>query len=111
MAEYLIFCHSVQYLLSSHLLSKNINIRIYKTIILPLVLSRCETLSLTIREEPETEGVCEYLDRRDEVTGGCNKLHEEKHHNLYSSPSIIRMIKSWRMKWARHVGQMREKWM
>jgi hypothetical protein len=43
--------HSVQNLLSSHLLSKNLNIRIYKTIILPVVLYGCETWSLTLREE------------------------------------------------------------
>jgi hypothetical protein len=43
--------HSVQNLLSSRLLSKNLKIRIFKTIILPEVLYRCETLSLTLREE------------------------------------------------------------
>jgi hypothetical protein len=48
--------HSVQKLLSSRLLSKNIKIRIYKTIILPVVLYGYETWSLTLREE-QTEGV------------------------------------------------------
>jgi hypothetical protein len=43
--------HSVQNLLSSRLLSKNLKVRIYKTIILPVVLYGCETLSLTLREE------------------------------------------------------------
>jgi hypothetical protein len=47
--------------------------------------------------------------RRDEVTGGCRKLLNEKLHNLYSSPNIIRMIKSRRMSWAWHVARMREK--
>jgi hypothetical protein len=42
----------------------------------------------------------------DEVTGGWRKLHNEKLHNLYSSPSIIRMIKSRRMRWTRHVARM-----
>jgi hypothetical protein len=42
--------HSVQNLLSSRLLSKNVKVRIYKTIILPVVLYGCETLSLTLRE-------------------------------------------------------------
>jgi hypothetical protein len=51
-------CHSVQNLLSSRLLSKNLKIRIYKTIILPVVLYGCETWSLTLREE-KTEGVWE----------------------------------------------------
>jgi hypothetical protein len=41
--------------------------------------------------------------RRDEVAGGRRKLHNEELHNLYSSPSIIRMIKSRRMRWAGHV--------
>jgi hypothetical protein len=43
---------------------------------------------------------------RDEVTGGWRKLHNEELHNLYSSPSIIRMIKSRRMRWAEHVARM-----
>jgi hypothetical protein len=41
--------------------------------------------------------------KRDEVTGGWRKLHNEELHNLYSSPSIIRMIKSRRMRWAGHM--------
>jgi hypothetical protein len=44
--------------------------------------------------------------KRDEVTGGWRKLHKEELHNLYSSPSIIRMIKSRRMRWAGHVVRM-----
>jgi hypothetical protein len=47
--------------------------------------------------------------KRDEVIGGWRKLHNEELDNLYSSPSIIRMIKSMRMKWARHVALMGEK--
>jgi hypothetical protein len=47
--------------------------------------------------------------KRDEVTGGWRKLHNKEHHNLYSSPSIIRMIKSRRMSWTGHVAQMGEK--
>jgi hypothetical protein len=43
------------------------------------------------------------------VTGGWRKLHNEELHNLYSSPSIIRIIKSKRMRWARHVARMGEK--
>jgi hypothetical protein len=43
---------------------------------------------------------------RDEVTGGWRKLHNEKLHNLYSAPSIIRMIKSRRVRWAWHVAGM-----
>jgi transcription termination factor 2 len=47
--------------------------------------------------------------KRDEVTGGWRKLHNEELHKLYSSPSIIRMIKSRRMRWAGHVARMGEK--
>jgi hypothetical protein len=44
--------------------------------------------------------------KRDEVTGGWRKLHNEELHNLHSSQSIIRMIKSRRMRWMEHVAQM-----
>jgi hypothetical protein len=47
--------------------------------------------------------------KRDEVTGGWRKLRNEELHNLYSSPSIIRMIKSRRMRWVGHVERMGEK--
>jgi hypothetical protein len=47
--------------------------------------------------------------KRDGVTGGWRKLHNEELHNLYSSPSIIRIIKSRRMRWAGHVARMGEK--
>jgi hypothetical protein len=47
--------------------------------------------------------------KRDEVMGGWRKLHNEELHNLYSSPSIIRMMKSRRMRWAGHVVRMGEK--
>jgi hypothetical protein len=44
--------------------------------------------------------------KRDEVTGGWRKLHNEELHNLYFSPIVIRMIKSRRMRWAGHVARM-----
>jgi hypothetical protein len=47
--------------------------------------------------------------KRDEMTGEWRKLHNEELRDLYSSPSIIRIIKSRRMKWAGHVARMREK--
>jgi hypothetical protein len=47
--------------------------------------------------------------KRDEVTGGWRILHNEELHNLYSSPSVIRMIKSRRMRWAGYVARKGEK--
>jgi hypothetical protein len=46
--------------------------------------------------------------KRDDVTGEWRKLHSGELHNLYSSPDIIRQIKSWRMRWAGHVARMGE---
>jgi hypothetical protein len=105
----------IQNLLSSRLLSKNLKIRIYKTIILPVVLYGCETLSLTLREEHKLtmfeNRVLRRIfgPRRDEVTGEWGKLYNEEVHELYSFPSIIRIIKSKRMRWAGLLARMREK--
>jgi hypothetical protein len=83
--------HSDQNLLSSCLLPENIKIRIYKTIILSLVLYGFQTWFLTLREEHKLQ-VFEnrvlrsiFGPKRDEVTGGCRKLHNEELHNLKSS--------------------------
>jgi hypothetical protein len=46
--------------------------------------------------------------KRDEVTGGWRKLHNEEPHGLYSSPSIVRVMKARRMRWAGHVARMGE---
>jgi hypothetical protein len=97
------------------MLSKNIKIRTYKSIILPMVLYGCETWSLTLMEEHRLRvfenrvlrRICG--PKRDEVTGEWRKLHNEELRNLYSSPKIIRMIKSRRMRWAGHVARMGEK--
>jgi hypothetical protein len=98
-----IYYHSVQNLLSSHLLCKTVKIRIYKTIILHVVLYGCDTWSLTIREEHRLRMFDKRVlrrifgSKRDEVTGSWRKLYNEEIHNLYSSPSVIRMMKSRRM--------------
>jgi hypothetical protein len=81
--------HSVRNLLSSRLLSENVKIRIYETIILLLVLYGCETWSLTLREEHRLRVFENRLLRRifgtkREVTGDWRKLHNEEFHNLYS---------------------------
>jgi hypothetical protein len=86
--------HSVQSLLSSRLLSKNVKIRIYTTIILPVVLCGCETWSLTFREKHRLRV---FGPKKDEVRVEWRKLHNEELHDLYSSPSIIRIIKSRRI--------------
>jgi hypothetical protein len=104
--------HSVQGRLSSLLLSRNVEVKIYKTIILPVVLCGCETWSLTLREEHRLRGFENRVLRgifgpwRDEVTGEWRKLHNGELHNLYSSPDIIRQIKSRRVRWAGHVARM-----
>jgi hypothetical protein len=101
--------------LSFRLLSKDIKIRIYKTIILPVGLYGCETWSLTFREEHSLRMFENRVLRRifgpkrDEVTGDWRKLYNEELHNLHFSPNVIRMIKSRRMIWAGHVARMGEK--
>jgi hypothetical protein len=129
---YVWYC-SVQNILSSHLLSKSSKIRIYKTIILAVILYGCETWSLTLREEhrrrefrnrvlhrifgPRRDDVtqaCRMLLRRifglmgDEVMVGWRKLHNEELQDLYSLPSIFRTLKSRRMKYVGHVAQIGE---
>ena len=89
----------MQNLLSSSLLSKNLKIKIYRTIILLVVLYGCETWSLTLREERRLRVLEKMVLRRifgpkrDEVTGERRKLHNEELNNLYSSPNIVRVIK------------------
>jgi hypothetical protein len=94
------------------LISKNLIIRIYKTIILPVVLYVCESWSLILREEHRLR-VFEnrvlrriFVPKRIEVTGEWKKLHNEELHELYSLPSIIRVIKSRRMGWVAYVARM-----
>jgi hypothetical protein len=86
--------------------------RIYKAIILPVVLYGCETWSLTLREEHRQRVFENKVLRRifgqkmDEVTGGWRKLHNEELRDLYPSPSIIKIMKSRTMRWAWHVARM-----
>jgi hypothetical protein len=91
-------------------LSGKLKVKIYKTIILPVVLCGCETWSVTLREEHRLR-VFEnrvlrriFGPKRDEVMGDWRKLHNGKLHNLYSLPDIIRQSKSRRMRWAGHVA-------
>jgi hypothetical protein len=86
--------------------------KIYKTIILSVVLYGYETWCLKLREEhrfkvSENMVLRRILEpKRDEVTGSWRKRQNEDLHNLYSQSSIIKMIKSRRMIWAGHVARM-----
>ena len=84
----------------SRLLFRNLKIKIYRTIILLVVLYGCETWSLTLREERRLR-VFEnrvlrriFGPRKDKITGEWRKLHNEEQNDLYVSPSIVRVIKS-----------------
>jgi len=90
-----------------------IKIKIYRTIILPVLYGR-ETWSLTLREERKLR-VFENMvlrrifgSRRDEVTGELRRLYNEELNDVYSSFNIVRVIKSRRMRWAGHVALMGE---
>jgi hypothetical protein len=91
-----------------------LKVKIYKTIILPVVSYGCETWYLILTEE---HGLRVFENRvlmrifgptKDEVTGEWRRLHNGELHNLYSSPDIIRQIKSRRMGWAGHVARIGE---
>jgi len=81
---------------------------------LPVVLYGCETWSLTLREERKLR-VFEnrvfrriFGPRRDEVMVEWRRLHNEELNDLHSSPNIVRVIKSRKMRWAGHVARMAE---
>jgi hypothetical protein len=92
------------------LLSKNLKIKIYRTVILPVVLYGCETWSITLSEERRLRVFENRVLRRifgpkmDMVAGEWRKLHNEELHDRYSSPSIVRVIKSRRMRCVGHVA-------
>jgi hypothetical protein len=98
---------------SSHLLSKNLKPKIYKTIILPVVLNWCETSPVTLREEHRLRVFENRVLRRifgpkkEVVAGGWRRLHNEELQNFYASPNVILVIKL-RMRWVRHVASMGE---
>jgi len=97
------------------LLSKNLKITIYRTIILPVVLYGCETWSLTLREELRLRLFENKMLRRifgpkrDEVTGEWRKLHNEELNDLYCSPSTVRVSTSRIMRWVGQVTRMEER--
>jgi hypothetical protein len=96
------------------LLPKNVKIKIYRTIILSVVMYGCESWSLILREESRLR-VFEnrvlrrvFGPKRDEVTGEWRKLYNVVLSDLYSLPNIVRVVKSRRMRWAGHVARMGE---
>jgi hypothetical protein len=93
---------SVQNLLSASLLSKNVKIKIFRTIIMPVILHGCEAWPLTMKEECRLR----VFENREKVTGEWRKLHNKELNDLYSSPKIVRVIKLRRMRWAGHVACM-----
>jgi hypothetical protein len=96
------------------MLAVHLKIKVYRTIILPVVLYGCEAWSLTLREEHRLRAFENRVLRRvfgpkrDEVTGKWRKLHNEELNDLYSLPSIVQVVKSRRMRWAGHVVRMGE---
>jgi hypothetical protein len=98
--------------LSSRLISKNLKIQLYKTVILLVVLYWRETWSLTLREEHRLRvsenRVLRILGPKREEDGSWRKLDNDELHSLYSSPYTVRMITSRRMRWTGHVARMGE---
>ena len=108
--------HSVQNLLPSRLLSKNFKIKIYITIILPVVLYGCETWSMTLREERklrvfENTVLRIFGPMRDEVTEEWRRLLNEELNDLYSSPNREEWdgLGMWRV-WVRRKGCIGSCW-
>jgi hypothetical protein len=99
-----VFCLPVSY-------QKNLKIKIYKSVILPVALYGCETWSLTLREERRQRVFENRVLRRIfgpewEEDGSWRKLHNDQLRGLHSSPNIVRLIKSRRMRWAGRVTRM-----
>jgi hypothetical protein len=94
------FCLPVSY-------QKNLKIIIYKTVILPVVLHGGKTWSFTLRKEHGLRvfenRVLRIFGSKREVDGSWRKLHNDEFHSQYSSPNIVRVIKSRRLRWAGHV--------
>jgi hypothetical protein len=106
-----IFQSKIPYLPVSY---KKVKIKIYKTVILPVVLHGCERWSLTLGEEHRLRVFEKRLLRRifgpkREEYGSWRKLHNDELNYLYSSENIVRLIKSRRMSWDGHVAHVGER--
>jgi hypothetical protein len=85
----------IQSIMFSHLISKNLKLKIYKTVILPVVPCGCETWSLTLGEGHRLRVFDNrVLGPKRMEDGSWRKLHNDELHNLYSSANIVRVIKS-----------------
>ena len=92
-------------MLSYSLLSKNMKIKLYRTIVLPAVYYGCETWSLTLREEHMQRALRRIFGpKRDKVTREWRKLHKEELNELHSSLNDVQVIKIRRMRQAGHVA-------
>ena len=85
-------------------------IKIYKTIVLSVVLYGCETWSLTLSEESrlrvfENRNPRRIFGPKKDENGEWRRLHNEELHSLYRSPNIVRVIKSRRLRWAGHIAR------
>ena len=93
----------------------NLKIKIYRTIILPVVLYGCKTWSLTFRDDRRVRVFEKRVLRRmfghkkDELTGEWRNIHEEELNYMYCSAIIFRVIKLRKMRWAGHVARMGER--
>ena len=100
---------------SSISLSKNVEIKIYRSIILLVVIYGCESWSFTLRKECRVRvyknRVLSWIfgPKSDEVTGEWRRLHKKELYALYSSPNTIWVIKSRRLRWAGHIACMGER--
>jgi hypothetical protein len=102
---------SKSFVFPSHI--KNLKIKIYKSVILPVVLYGCETRSLTLREEhrlrvSENRVLRRIFGPKREENGLWRKLHNDELHSLCSLLNIVRVIKSRMLRWTGHVARMRE---
>jgi hypothetical protein len=92
---------------------KNLKIKIYKTVILPVALYGCETWSLTLGEDHrlrvfENRVLRKIHGPKREEDGSWRKLHNDELRDLYSSLNIVRVIKSRRMRWTGYVAHVGE---
>jgi hypothetical protein len=99
--------------LSFHVITKKLEIKTYKTVILPDVRYGCKTWSLTLKDEQrlsvfENRVLRKIFGPKREVDRAWKKLHNDELHSLYSSPNIVRVIKTRRMRCAGHVTNIGE---